>query len=75
MINADSKNAADGLLEWASTFTVPISLMTDGGSHFRKEALRRLTRDLRVPHHFTLPYTPWSNGAVERLGKEILRIF
>ena len=73
--NADSENAADGLLEWSSTFTIPKGLMTDGGSHFRNETVRRLTRDLRVPHHFTLPYTPWSNGAVERLGKEILRIF
>ena len=26
-------------------------------------------------HHFTLPYTPGSDGAVERLGKELLRVF
>lgn len=29
---------------------------------------------LRVPHHFTLPYCPWSNGAVERLAKDLLRV-
>ena len=75
LINADSENAADALIEWVSTFTVPKSLMTDGGSHFRNETVRLLTRGLRVPHHFTLPYTPWSNGAVERLGREVLRIF
>lgn len=27
-----------------------------------------------MPHHVTLPYCPWSNGAVERLGKELLRV-
>lgn len=25
-------------------------------------------------HNFTLPYFPWSNGAVEHLGRELLRI-
>ena len=28
-----------------------------------------------MPHHFTLPYAPWSNGGIERLGKELLRVF
>ena len=49
--------------------------MTDGDTHFRNDTVRLLTRGLRIPHHFTLPYTPWSNGAVERLGKKISRIF
>lgn len=25
-------------------------------------------------HNFTIPYCPWSNGSVERLGKESLRV-
>lgn len=25
-------------------------------------------------HHFTVPYFQWSNGAVERLGKKLLRV-
>ena len=73
--NANSENAADALLEWATTFTIPNGLMSDGGTHFRNETVRMLTKSLPVPHHFTLPYTPWSNGGVERLGREILRIF
>lgn len=36
--------------------------------------LRMLDKGLRTPHHFTLPYFPWSNGAIERLGKELLRV-
>ena len=73
--NANAENAADGLLEWCATFSIPKYLMTDGGSHFKNETIRFLTKALQAPHHFTLPYTPWSNGSVERLGREILRLF
>lgn len=48
--------------------------MSDGPSHFRNETIRLLKKGLRVPHHCTLPYCPWSNGAVERLGKEVHRV-
>lgn len=34
-----------------------------------------MARGLKTPHHFTLPYSPWSNGAIKRLGREGLRIF
>lgn len=71
---ATADNAADSLLEWSTTFTVPDALMSDGGSHFKNETVRILSKSLRVPHHFTLPYTPWSNGSIERLNKEVLRI-
>jgi len=72
---ADSQNAASAVLEWCTSFATPKALMSDGGSHFKNETVRELCKSLRVPHHFTLPYTPWSNGAVERTGKELLRIF
>lgn len=49
--------------------------MRDGPTHFKNETLRLVAKGLQVPHHFTLPYSPWSNGAVERLGKEMLRFF
>ena len=49
--------------------------MSDKPTHFKSETVRAVTRGLKVPHHFTLTYTPWSNGAVQRLGKEPLRAF
>jgi len=73
--NANSDSTAMALLEWSSSFNVPRMLMSDQGTHFKNETVRKLSRALKVPHHFTLPHTPWSNGAVERLGKEILRTF
>lgn len=33
-----------------------------------------MTKALRIPHHFTLPYCPCSNGAVERLDRKELRV-
>lgn len=73
-ITTDAESAADALLDWSAAFGAPKGLMSDGPSHFRSETIRRLTKGLRAPHHFTLPYCPWSNGSIERLGKELLRV-
>jgi transposase InsO family protein len=70
-----AENAAIALIDWCAAFGVPQGLMSDGPTHFRNETLRLLAKGLKTPHHFTLPYSPWSNGAIERLGKEMLRVF
>ena len=62
------------MLDWSADFGAPHGLMSDGPSHFKNETIRLLSKSLRSPHHFTLPYCPWSNGGVERLGKETLRV-
>lgn len=49
--------------------------MSDGRTHFKNETLRRVFKGLKFPHHFTLLYCPWSNGTVDRLGREILGLF
>ena len=69
-----AENAATAIIDWSAAFGVPAALMSDGPTHFRNETMRLITKGLRVPHHFTLPYCPWSNGAIERLGKELLRV-
>ena len=68
-------NAAASLVDWCAAFGVPKAFMSDGPTHFKNDTLRLLAKSLKVKHHFTLPYSPWSNGAVERLGKELLRVF
>lgn len=69
-----AETAAHALLDWCAAFGAPKQLMSDGPSHFKNDTLRLLAKGLRSPHHFTLPYCPWSNGAIERLGKELLRV-
>ena len=70
-----AENAAIAIIDWCAAFGVPNGLMSDGPTHFRNETVRLVCKGLKVPHHFTLPNTPWSNGAVERLGKELIRVF
>lgn len=73
-VTTTAETAAHALLDWCAAFGAPAAFMSDGPTHFKNETIRLLTKGLRIPHHFTLPYCPWSNGAVERLGKELLRV-
>lgn len=73
--DTSAENATRAIIDWSAAFGVPNGLMSDGPTHFKNETVRRVAKGLKVPHHFTLPYTPWSNCAVERLGKELLRVF
>lgn len=55
--STSAKNAAHAILDWCAAFGVPSGLMSDGPTHFRNKTLRQVSRRLKVPHHFTLPYT------------------
>ena len=70
-----TENAVTAIVDWCAAFGVPKGLMSDGRTHFKNETVRSVTKGLKVPHHFTLLYSPCSNGAVESLGKELLRVF
>ncbi len=41
-------------------------LMTDNGGCYRSKRFRRVLRELGIKHIFTRPYTPRTNGKVER---------
>ena len=70
---ANAENAARALVDWFTTFGVVTQLVSDRGSHFRNELVTMLQAKLRVSHHFTLAYCPWSNGTVEVVCREVLR--
>ncbi len=71
----NAENAAEAILECSSIFAPPSALMSDCGSHFQNETFRFVSRGLNTNHPFPLPYTPWYNGGIESLNKEVLRIF
>jgi len=48
-------------------------LMTDNGSAYRSRLHAQLCRHLGIRHIFTRPYTPRTNGKVERLIQTLLR--
>lgn len=68
-------NAAHAMIDSCAPFTLSNGFMPDGPTHFRNDTIRLVSKRLKVPHHCRLPYTPWSNGAVGRLGKEFIQVF
>lgn len=69
----DAEKSAHAIIDWCSAFGPLSGFMSDGPTRFKNEMMRRLYKVLNCRHHFTLTYTPWSNGAIELLGKEIFR--
>jgi len=53
---------------------IPIrSLLTDNGSCYRSRQFRQACAKLDIPHRFTRPYTPRTNGKAERFIQTALR--
>ena len=65
--------ASDALCTWMGSFGCMEWLVSDRGSQFKNELMKSLTDELRIRHHFTTAYSPWANGSVERVCREVLR--
>ncbi|CAM9972913.1 unnamed protein product, partial [Sphacelaria rigidula] len=61
------------LLHWCRTLGVPRVWASDTATHFKNRAIAQLSDALEVQHQFAVAYTPWSNGACERMVKEFIR--
>lgn len=49
--------------------------VSNTATHFKNRALRLLAETLRVSHHFAVVNSPWTNGTVECILREIVRTF
>lgn len=59
---------------WFAGLGIKITrILTDNGSPFRSHAFRALCVELGIKHKFTRPYTPRTNGKVERMIQTLLR--
>jgi transposase InsO family protein len=67
----DASVVVDALLDWFKLFGPVPQWVSDQGSHFLNRLLEDLAVRLRVHHHFTVVYAPWSNGQIERVNREI----
>jgi len=65
--------AAEALGQWPGVFGGLKWLVSDQASQFKNKLLHALTDEIRVGHHFTTAYSPWANGTVERVCREVLR--
>ena len=70
---ANAETAGEAFCQWIGVFGTFEWLVTDQGSHFKNSLIRGLTEETRVGHHFTTAYSPWANGSVERVCREVLR--
>lgn len=68
------KHAIRAAIDWCTSFGVP-RLKSDCITHLDNDVLPLFAKWKRVPQHFTLPHSPWNNGGVERIVKELLRVF
>jgi len=69
-----AKDAANGLASWITKYKCPKYLITDQGSHFSNQMIQELTAIHKIKHHFTVAYSPKSNGTVERVNRDILNV-
>lgn len=69
-----AENAASAIINLSAAFGFPCGLISYSPTHFKNKNVRQVTKDLKVPHHFTLLYCPWSNGAVENFGEELVHV-
>lgn len=70
--SATAAHAAEVLSRWNRTFTAPAYWISDQGSHFMNVLLETMARDYNIRHMPTVAYSPWVNGTVERLNRDIL---
>ncbi|KAE9002974.1 hypothetical protein PR003_g16189 [Phytophthora rubi] len=71
---ADSSVVTEALLDWHSRFGIPPEWVSDNGTHFKNEVVAELCRRLKSKQSFTLAYSPWINGSVERANRDILQV-
>lgn len=72
-VSTTSEEPVDALIRWIGSFGTMEWFVSDQGSHFKNQLVAQLTSELRVHHHFTTDYSPWANGSVERVCREVLR--
>jgi transposase InsO family protein len=68
---ANATNVVESLIKWFSLFGVARRWVSDQGRHFMNEVMSQLRYRLGAEHRFTTAYAPWSNGLVERVGRNL----
>jgi len=62
------------LVDWYKRFGVAETHVRDKDSHFKNKVVAELNDILKTKHHFTTAYSPKSNGTVERVNREIMKV-
>ncbi len=71
---ADVDTTIRALTNWFAAFGTAPQWVSDRGPHFKNEVVRGLREATRGFHYFTYAYCPWTNGTVEFVYRELLRV-
>ena len=69
-----AEDAASALLSWFARYGIVHTWVSDQGAHFKNEVMDQLRRTLGAQHHFVTAYSPWANGTVEVVNRQLLRV-
>ena len=69
--HADAKATAQEISRWIRTFTAMDFWVNDQGSHLTNELIKCLVDAYKIKHDFTIAYSPWVNGTVERVIRTV----
>jgi transposase InsO family protein len=72
---ADAAATVTAVMRWFAVFGVVLLWISDRGSHFKNEVVRRVQKELKAKHHFTTANCPWSNGTIKSACKQVSRAF
>jgi transposase InsO family protein len=62
---ADAAATVEALMRWFAVFCVVLLWISDRGSHFKKEVVQRVQKELKAKHLYTTANCPWSNETIE----------
>lgn len=71
---ANAANAAAALQGWCNPLGVPSVLVSETATHFKRHLLAKITTVLDVDRRFSAANSSWTNGTVENVMKETLRM-
>jgi hypothetical protein len=77
LVAADSPTsltAAESVLDWNKRYGLPTEWVSDNGSHFKATLMAELATRVHARHRFVPVYTPWINGTVERVNRDLLQV-
>ncbi|POM68944.1 Hypothetical protein PHPALM_14828 [Phytophthora palmivora] len=66
--------AATAILDWYKRFGLPKEWIADNWSHFKAQVMEELAERLQASQKFVPVYTPWVNGTVERVNRDLLQV-
>ncbi|KAE9122647.1 hypothetical protein PF007_g7378 [Phytophthora fragariae] len=69
----DASTCVDALLQWFYRYGIVHQWVSDQGTHFKNEAIKKLAANVGANHHFTTAYCPWANGTVEVVNRFLLK--